>query len=372
MEQLFVLNASARAIWGAWKDGLGIEETGARLAEHFSIAPGAAVDDVRQALSAWCREGLIGARPGSALSSEAHNSATGCQQSEAPEVPRPVQQEWFSEHSYQLGLMPFAVRFGMPELEQAIHPALTHLVSDASAQSRLGFEVCSGTQGYELWQDSTLITSSENLTAFAMQVFREMIVAAIENVDSAMVLHAAAIAKGRECIVLPGQGGSGKSTLAAALAFSGYTLLGDDVIPLECETMRAVPIPMSLSLKQGSVPVLDALYGVSPRTIKCSLGDHQVHYLAPPGFDPAMLQRSYTVRKLVFPTYKSGSETVLRALIATDVLRGLMDSNSAITSPRHSDKTRKLLKWLESLDAYALSYGSLVQAVDAIASLFED
>lgn len=55
-----------------------------------------------------------------------------------------------------------------------------------------------------------------------------------------LVLHGNAIRIGDSCMVCVGQSGAGKSTLAAAFMQRGYSILADDVVPVDSEC-RAIP-----------------------------------------------------------------------------------------------------------------------------------
>ena len=58
---------------------------------------------------------------------------------------------------------------------------------------------------------------------------------------------------------MPADSGSGKSTLTAALVHAGLRYFSDDVVPLD-HGLRIRPMPLGISLKEGSWPVLAARY----------------------------------------------------------------------------------------------------------------
>jgi hypothetical protein len=69
-------------------------------------------------------------------------------------------------------------------------------------------------------------------------------------------LHAAVLERDGRALVLPAPSGSGKSTLCAALAFSGWRLLSDELGLIEPRTACLRPMPRPISLKNASIEVL--------------------------------------------------------------------------------------------------------------------
>ena len=74
-----------------------------------------------------------------------------------------------------------------------------------------------------------------------------------------LLLHAAAAERGGKAIILPGESGSGKSTLAALLGENGWRLMSDEFVMIDLATGLALPFPRPVSLKNSSIPVMEAL-----------------------------------------------------------------------------------------------------------------
>ena len=83
--------------------------------------------------------------------------------------------------------------------------------------------------------------------------------------ESFLLLHAAAVERRRNAVLLPAPSGSGKSTLAAGLVAAGFGYLTDDVCAIDLETGRVRPYakPIALATEvvrqfdRGGHPLLD-------------------------------------------------------------------------------------------------------------------
>lgn len=71
-----------------------------------------------------------------------------------------------------------------------------------------------------------------------------------------LIVHAAVLERDGLAVLLPAPSGSGKSTLCAALAFSGWRLLSDELALIEPASGLVVPHPRPISLKNASIEVI--------------------------------------------------------------------------------------------------------------------
>lgn len=71
-----------------------------------------------------------------------------------------------------------------------------------------------------------------------------------------LILHAAVLERGGRALILPAPSGSGKSTLSAALLFSGWRLLSDELAMIDPRDGTLVPNPRPVSLKNESIEVI--------------------------------------------------------------------------------------------------------------------
>ena len=141
-----------------------------------------------------------------------------------------------------------------------------------------------------------------------------------ESPEPWVVLHAAAVARGGQAVLLPAASGAGKSTLTAALLTSGWSLLSDELALIDPATARVCPLPKAVCIKHGSTAALGRL-GVAPWRgqwfHKTSKG--RVGYVPP----TAAADRPTPVGLIVLPRYAGLREPCLRPISPTEALMAL-------------------------------------------------
>ena len=83
-------------------------------------------------------------------------------------------------------------------------------------------------------------------------------------------LHAAAVARGSQVIVLTAPSGTGKSTLVLSLVEKGLEYLSDELAPIDLRTLAVEPYPHALCLKS---PPPDP-YTLPSNTVRCGRRYH--------------------------------------------------------------------------------------------------
>lgn len=122
-----------------------------------------------------------------------------------------------------------------------------------------------------------------------------------------LLLHAASVEKEGKAVILTGESGAGKSTLSAILSERGWRFMGDEFALLEPETGLLHPFPRPVSLKNGAIPVMEALVDPArfgPRIEGTPKGT--IRHLAP---RPAALARMAEPARpclILFPRFGSG------------------------------------------------------------------
>jgi len=132
--------------------------------------------------------------------------------------------------------------------------------------------------------------------------------------DRYLIVHAAALERRGEALLLVGRTGSGKSTLALSLTRRGFGYLGDEFALVCLKTQEAVPLPKALCIKdQNAVKVSPpdphfAIIAFPPgctpryRTALCCIPHREI--VPPPG-------KRFPVRWVVLVSEKTGSGSLV-------------------------------------------------------------
>lgn len=173
-----------------------------------------------------------------------------------------------------------------------------------------------------------------------------------------LLLHAGAVERGGDALILSGDSGAGKSTLSAILGHSGWRFLGDEFAMVEPATGVLVPFPRPISLKNESITHLEAVAPperFGPRfegTIKGS-----IRHLAPP--KPAIEAMDVPARPRLFvvPSFTPGATPAARPIGAAEAFVRLTQSS---TNYRTLGEAGFDAAWrlTQSTAAYEIVYGS--------------
>lgn len=72
-----------------------------------------------------------------------------------------------------------------------------------------------------------------------------------------LLIHASAVERGGQAVIMPGDSGSGKSTLAALLGENGWRLLADEFVMIDMASGMILPFPRAISLKNSAIAELE-------------------------------------------------------------------------------------------------------------------
>ncbi len=144
-----------------------------------------------------------------------------------------------------------------------------------------------------------------------------------------LLLHAGAVERDGGGLILSGDSGSGKSTLSAILGHRGWRFLGDEFAMIEPATRRLIPFPRPISLKNQSIPLLEAIAPAGrfgPRMEGTLKGT--VRHLAPPADAIARMGETAAPRLLIVPNFTLGVEAGARPLDRLEVFAQLTQSST--------------------------------------------
>ena len=183
-------------------------------------------------------------------------------------------------------------------------------------------------------------------------------------------VHAGVVAFGSDCVLFPASAGSGKTTLTAALVKAGATYFSDEVALLDERTLAVTPVPLSLTVKDGSLEPLRALYpeldALTPHVREDFV---RVRYLPPPAYSLPTPDTSARARWIVFPQYSADAETSLHPLDRPAALRRLLEESYLRPGSLNRPRVEAMVQWMRSVDCYDLPFSSLDRATRLIRGL---
>ncbi len=353
-------------VWRCAEEGLDAASIAGALADSFGLSLKRAQADVNSILDQWQQFGLV--RDAATLDSLKSQSA---------ESDPPTDVVLVESGSYVLGRQAVTIRYFVAS--PVVSGMLAHIERIVSLFS--GFAAPAALSPprvihYVVGQDATWIGHGSGYRRF--QSFVESLVdlgstllcQAYGEQDWLCRLHGSIMAWGGGAIALPAPSGHGKSTLAAFLAARGWTYFGDDSTAIDL-SMRALPLPTAISVKAGSLEVLQGLYPGLASLPEHAYGAKRVRYLAVDRSAAAIAP--LPVAALVFPTYvrpsRSTEKVELRRLSTIQSVTGLMQAGLNLGIPVSAAKLAWVATFSQNVPAWSLSYSSLPEAEAALRSI---
>jgi uncharacterized protein (UPF0276 family) len=267
---------------------------------------------------------------------------------------------------YRLLTTTFAVRCESPEIARQIHEALGHL-SQSAVEPDVAIDV---RDGWQIFENGAVVTELRSPEAIVPAVKHQLRLRAVERHPFLVSVHAGVVAFGSDCVLLPASAGSGKTTLTAALVQAGATYFSDEIALLDDRTLAVTPVPLSLTVKDGSLEPLRALYPELDTLMPHVREDYvRVRYLPPPAASLPPPDASARARWIVFPRYSPGVDTALHPLDRPAGLRRLLDESYVRPGSLTRAKVEAMVQWMRTVDCYELPFSSLPEAVALVAAL---
>ena len=359
-QTLFGLSTAAAWLWCRLEEAVEQAALAREYAQTFAVPGADAGRAVQDSLRQWWREGLLEGAP--------RSPAEPCEEHDPPTFWRSVVPPPFA--TLRCRLLDQIVEIGLPDAEAAAAATalLGHLTSRAHPTIRL--DVVTDAGGFAVLRDGMVVEQAGTRTSLAPQIKSAAIVAALNAQGFRLLLHAAMLRRGDAAILLPAVPGSGKTCLSAALARAGFAYHSDEVTVLDGRGLRARGVPVALTVKEPAWPILGGLYPEIDRlTVHHRIDGQVCRYLPPPVVrDDAGVDGWWPVRALVFPRFDAGATTRLEPLGKLDALQRLLAECLAIPAGLDADLVEDLAHWIEGIEAFALPFADLDDALAAISS----
>ena len=217
---------------------------------------------------------------------------------------------------------------------------------------------------YEIRRDGKLCFSSDDLpdTIFNLQwlVHKE----ALKDVADSIRIHAGCGEwDGRRFIVV-GDKGVGKTTLMIHLLFSGFRIIGDELVLVR--DGKAMPFPRRFHIKEGSMgllPRMSGMFETLPRNMT-SYGQ-KMYSFTPQDAGYRWKIDEGEVRAIFYLVPNHGGESRVEACPKVMMVQRVMPMSFLSESSDHL-KINQLCGMVERADCYLLHVGDLEGAVSAL------
>lgn len=187
-----------------------------------------------------------------------------------------------------------------------------------------------------------------------------------------LVVHSAVLERDGRALLMPAPSGSGKSTLCAALAWSDWRLLSDEMAVFCEETggLRANPRPISLKNRSIEVIAARAPEAKFSRVYReTNKGD--IAYMQAPAEAVRRADEVALPGLLVAPVFRQDSPVVVRPLERAAAFRWLVDNSINYQSMLRAG-FELLTGFVERCALYSLTYSNLDEAIETIDQLHRD
>ncbi len=341
-DRFHILNPLARLIWESVTSGMTPDAVKSLLAKQTGYDEKTVVS----LFSAWSSAGLD------------------------PSVSHTIRRSQ-NHYIYWLGGGCIRVESDDGDLLRPLHACLAHLEDRHSGPVAGTLTLCRETHGYTILKDGRKIRCLDSLNDLIVYTVWEMIELGCRIPDRLLVVHGGAVAKDDICFILAGAGGSGKTTLTAGLIASGFTLVADDVLPVDSRNGLLSPIPMSLCLKSTSWTVMDGLYPEWSSLPVYRRFGKRVRFFPPPATAVPDPTHRFRARAIMFPRFLPKCTPQITPLPPYEMLAELIRTNSVIDS-WNPKKLEAVTDWLSGLDGFTLTYPDLTSGIELVTRAFTD
>ena len=278
---------------------------------------------------------------------------------------------FYSEKTYSLNNIVLKINYGDSELEDVIHPLISHFENEALTVPTHFFEI------YRLEEKLLLKIDDDILEKFnyndtghlkaALLLKLLSILHGIKHESWMMTIHAAAISDGNSAIVFPAVAGSGKSTLAALLYAYGFNLLSDDFLAMDTINKNVYPLPVAATIKEGSFDVLSPHFPeLNYITLKRAYTGKQVRYL--PINNLLNTKSGFKADKFVFINYSHGKPLRFERVRKKEALQILLSETWINPTP---SIVAEFFNWFDKTKFFEMEYSKTSDALKIVKKLFK-
>jgi hypothetical protein len=356
-QKLYAADRTVAFVLCCLQDGLTVEAIERKLAAAGSLTPAIARTVVREALAQLKNTAEASARIGGVshpLSGPAAFSSSSRRESDSPAIGADL----------RIALAGTSVHLVCSDraVARRVLAAFAHLGAAEDGPPRIRIDVKSTEGGYVLFQEREPVLRVAELEAITPALKAYLVQQILARDNYRLAVHAAALARGGDVLLLPGDAGSGKSTLAAALISRGFTFLGDDTVLLD-DALGVRGLPFALAIKAGAWDLLKPYHpGLFALPVDRRPDGRVVRYLRPNKVATDPLR----ARWMVFPSWDQAAGPGLQRLSRVEALKRFLPGCYASARRVGAADMTQLIAWIERIDCYLLDSSDLAAAIRLI------
>jgi hypothetical protein len=263
---------------------------------------------------------------------------------------------------YQLNEFNFVIDTEELWIIEKVLPSLAHLASKITETRSFSLVItfAEDNAGWHILFNGKKVSDSVEAQALLPVLMDYIRIGYYHSTDYLISLHAGALYYQDKPLILPAVSGSGKSTLSTYLMEHGFSFLTDEVALIDA-TERMRPIPMAITLKEGSWKVLEN-YGISfdGLSVHKRFDGQKVSFLPPKNIPSVNLSVKGAV--LIFPQYQKDARTKLTALSTLETLARITSSGYEVRDSYDWETIQTWIQLIESFQKYTIIYSDMDDA----------
>jgi energy-coupling factor transporter ATP-binding protein EcfA2 len=367
-QRIYRLNQASTLLWCCFLEGWSEDRVQALLEKRCGLSHERAEAYIATVLAEWHDLGLLDDGQPQGAAEEEGDALSPSRVDPAPPL-APVPPSTGRRLGYRILDSAIELRGLSEPLADAMDEALGHLKSTRLGTAPVICTLVETSHGYELTEGNRVIDRCSALDAVVPMVKAAIVRVAIHRATAFAIVHAAAVCRDENAVVLPGPAGSGKSTLAASLMLDGWTLAADDITILDHDTPFHVrPLPTALCLKTDSWPVVaEKAPEVDRLPIHRRADGQSVRYLPPRDAEPGTANSaSVGVGLIAFPQYRAQAPLKVRRLNASEVFDRFLPQFYPVSNRFEGETMERVVGFLRQVPAIELFYGDGEAAAEAV------
>lgn len=368
-QRLYGTNTTATFIWCLLEDGVPPHDIAVQVHETFGIGSVEAEALVKDSFRQWRDLGLIGL--GAEPPPPPPFASAAPRRVRTRTAPPPLLRRVRFQRDYRLLDTRIRLRFSSKRLLSYVEPLLAPLADTDLEEFRDLLYLIQMPDRIILCNEDRIIDECPGWSGIAPMLKASLVLYALDRSDDFAAVHAAALMRGRHCILIPGESGQGKSTLSAALVAAGFRLLGDDTVVLSRQALEARAMPFGICLKKGSWPLLEQRFpSLADTPIHDRADGKRIRYLLPENH-PAWMASDFQapIGSIVFLDRREDVEPELTPLDPASAFPRFLREFYPLRSGLDAQRVERLVRWAAKLQFVELRYSALDDGVTKLMGL---